>query len=415
MSLKTPIIAAAVMVLTMPAIAADKKIPAPLALEGPAYANPWKRYGDWPKTDWKDFNTLVVTRSPAPPKPGAMRKIDGPIQGDPEKGMKLAFDRKRGGSCVACHVFGPKTPEMPGEVGPDLSEIGNAGRSDEYLFNQIFDARVVNPDTVMPPWGAHGVYTDEEIKDMVAFLKTLKTPATFKNALDNPASRPAPVEDRDNFDPFVNTAMNAVDEAQALWTKAGPTGKACASCHTDPRKYASWAATMPKWEPRMKKVLGIEEFVARHSLATTGIAMPMQSPENSAFAIYLRYLANGQPMAVDTKSKQAKAAIEKGKRLMLRKIGQLNFACVDCHSPDKGGNKWIRGQWLGEPRGQLDHFPTWRTSKNEIWDIRKRFQWCGAAIRANELPPDAPEYGYLEIALAAMNNGLKLSVPGIRH
>jgi L-cysteine S-thiosulfotransferase len=36
-------------------------------------------------------------------------------------------------------------------------------------------------------------------------------------------------------------------------------------------------------------------------------------------------------------------------------------------------------------------------------------------IRADELPPDAKEYGDLELYLAAQNEGQKLSVPGIRH
>jgi sulfur-oxidizing protein SoxA len=39
----------------------------------------------------------------------------------------------------------------------------------------------------------------------------------------------------------------------------------------------------------------------------------------------------------------------------------------------------------------------------------------GVAIRANELPPDAPEYGDLELALTVINQGLKVNAPGIRH
>jgi len=62
-----------------------------------------------------------------------------------------------------------------------------------------------------------------------------------------------------------------------------------------------------------------------------------------------------------------------------------------------------------------DHFPTYRTSRGEIWDINKRFQWCNVSVRANELPPYAPEYGDLEIYLATLNNGRILSVPGLRH
>jgi sulfur-oxidizing protein SoxA len=126
-------------------------------------------------------------------------------------------------------------------------------------------------------------------------------------------------------------------------------------------------------------------------------------------------MANGTAFNVDTKSKEAKAAIERGTKLFERKVGQLNFACNDCHSADKGANKWIRGQYLGELKGQVDHFPLWRTSRGEIWDIRKRLQWCNVAVRANELPPEASEYGDIELALTAMSNGMKLSAPGIRH
>ena len=216
---------------------------------------------------------------------------------------------------------------------------------------------------------------------------------------------------------MINPAMWAVEErAPALWATPGPAGASCASCHANPGSaFKSWAATMPKWEPRLTKVLGVEEFVTRHAKATTGHDWLMQSQENTALATYLRYLANGAPIAVNTVSAPARAAYERGKELSTRKIGALNFSCADCHSAEKGAQRWIRGQWLGELRGQLDHFPTWRTSQQSIWDIRKRFQWCQVAIWADDLPPDAEEYGDLELYLAAQNAGLKLSVPGIRH
>jgi sulfur-oxidizing protein SoxA len=36
-------------------------------------------------------------------------------------------------------------------------------------------------------------------------------------------------------------------------------------------------------------------------------------------------------------------------------------------------------------------------------------------VRANELPPDAVEYGELELYLRKMNEGQKLAAPNIRH
>lgn len=406
-------IAAGVFGLTADAQAQATGKQAPLELKGEASVQPWKRYPGWPARDESKWSTLAKVSSP--PAPKEARKLAGPIAGDAEKGAKLVADRNRGGSCLACHVMGQAgNADQPGNVGPDLSEIGNAGLSDELLFNFIYDARVYNADTVMPPWGSHGVFTDAEINDMVAFLKTLKKPAVFKVEVDNPERRGTPVEKRDNLDALENPGMWALDRAAVLWKTRGPTGFACGTCHNDPKTaFKAWAASMPKWEPRLNKVLGIEEFVTRHAKATTGASYLMETEQNRDLSIYLHNLANGAPINVDTSSPEAKAAIERGVELANRKIGELNFACTDCHG--KVANHWIRGQWLGAPKAQYDHFPTWRTSLQTVWDIRQRFQWCQVNIRADELPPDAKEYGDLELYLASLNNGLKLSVPGIRH
>ncbi|HEY2872549.1 MAG TPA: sulfur oxidation c-type cytochrome SoxA [Reyranella sp.] len=399
------LLALAVVMLSAPALLAPARAQAPLSLEGSAAPSPWQRYRDWNKTHWDTYNTLA---NPNVTPPHGAEIVIKDVTGDPEKGQKLAFDRSRGGGCLACHVMGPKTLETPGNVGPDLSEIGKAGRTDQWLFNYVYDARVFNPKSVMPPWGKHGFYNEAEIKDIVAFLKTLKMPARFADPLDDPAQRPRPVEDRDALDPFVNPAADHIDTGAALFKQA------CASCHATPQvTFKRWAVEMPKWEPRLKKVLGVEEFITRHAEVTAGKDWLMQSKENTDLSVYLHSLANGEAIKVDLSAPEAQAAYERGVKLADLKVGQFNFSCTDCHG--QAANKWMRGQWLGEPRGQFDHFPLWRTSRNQIWDIRKRFEWCNVQVRANELPPDAVEYGDLELYLRKMNEGQKLMAPNIRH
>jgi len=387
----------------------------PMALEGAASARPWKRYAGWPAGDNAKFSNAAAVRSP--PKPVQPRRVANPVAGDAVKGAELTVAGRGAANCLACHVVGDRGTNLPGNVGPDLSDVAKRGHSDEYLFNYLYDARVYNPDTVMPPWGTHGVLPEEDIRHIVAYLKTLKAPATFKNPLDDPARRPVPKEDRDNLDPMVNPGMWVIDKAKELWNAKGPNGAACASCHHTPEpevRFQSWAASMPRWDKRLEKVLGVEEFVHRHAQATTGRSWLMGGDDNTTMATYLRNLANGAAIAVDLSSGPAKAAFERGKEIMERKIGRLNFSCTDCHSAAKSANRWVRGQWLTEAKGYTVHFPTWRTSRGQMWDIRKRFQWCNVAIGANELPPDANEYGDLELYLTSLSNGLKLSVPGIR-
>ena len=115
----------------------------PLAIDGDAAARPWKRYKGWPARDESKFNTLANLASP--PAPTAPRKLTGRSRATRRRAQKLVADRNRGGSCLACHVMGPAGgADLPGNVGPDLSEIGNAGRDDEWLFNYVYDARVYN-------------------------------------------------------------------------------------------------------------------------------------------------------------------------------------------------------------------------------------------------------------------------------
>src|SRR5690242_7283965 len=189
---------------------AQAKGPPPLA-PGDAAPTPYKRYTGWTKRDTSAFSTLANPKA-SPPPPTEPKKLAGPVTGDAENGKKLVADRTHGGSCLACHIMGPAgNADLPGNVGPDLSEIGNAGRDDEWLWNYVNDARVYNPATVMPPWGSHHVFNEKEINDIVAFLKTLKSPAAFKSELDDPAKRHTPVETRDNLDATTNPAMWALD------------------------------------------------------------------------------------------------------------------------------------------------------------------------------------------------------------
>ena len=390
---------------------------APLELKKPASVRPWQRYkvdsqgSTWPQTEWREFSNLAHANLSPPmhPPPG----FTLPVVGDAERGRALAYDRSRGGSCVVCHVMGKTTPAQPGNVGPDLSTIG-ATRDDQFLFNYVYDPRIYNSTSIMPPWGAYQVYRLDEVRDIVAFLKTLKEPYAIADKNENPNTRPAPVENRDNLDPTENPAVFGLDLGKEVFKRTGASGKSCASCHAAPETaLQTWAARMPTYEPRLQRVLGVEEFITRHARATTGDDLLMQGNENIGMSIYLHNLANGSPINPDLSSSGARAALKTGQALMKRKIGQLNMACVDCHMVH--AKKWVRGQYLVESKGTVAHFPTWRTSRGDIWDVRKRFQWCNVSVRAGELPPDAREYGDLELALAALNKGEKINSPGIRH
>ena len=97
------------------------------------------------------------------------QKLEGPLEGDSERGKTLAFARNKG-NCLACHVL--KGGTQPGNRGPDLSGYGTWNRSDSETYTLVYDMRSRTPDTVMPPFGTNEVLSPREIRDVVAFLQS---------------------------------------------------------------------------------------------------------------------------------------------------------------------------------------------------------------------------------------------------
>jgi L-cysteine S-thiosulfotransferase len=86
-----------------------------------------------------------------------------------EQGKAIAFNKKKG-NCLACHAI--KGGKLPGNIGPPLVEI-NARYDKSALKAQISDARSVNPNTMMPPFGPHEILSAGEIDKVVEFISTL--------------------------------------------------------------------------------------------------------------------------------------------------------------------------------------------------------------------------------------------------
>ncbi|MEZ5659257.1 MAG: sulfur oxidation c-type cytochrome SoxX [Burkholderiaceae bacterium] len=109
---------------------------------------------------------------------------DGKYLGDWKNGMKLAskgrglqFSDKPGsqvfGNCYACHQL--DTAEISfGNMGPSLNNYGKLrGTSEEimkYTWARIWNSHAFNACNAMPRFGAAGLLTETEIKDVMALL-----------------------------------------------------------------------------------------------------------------------------------------------------------------------------------------------------------------------------------------------------
>ena len=86
------------------------------------------------------------------------------------EGKALATDRNAG-NCFSCHMA--SGAEMAGNGGPPLMQMSLRYPDRDALKAQIADPRVRNPNTVMPPYGAHGILTDRELELVVDYIHSL--------------------------------------------------------------------------------------------------------------------------------------------------------------------------------------------------------------------------------------------------
>jgi L-cysteine S-thiosulfotransferase len=376
------------------------------------------RYKGWTTEDFSRYRTYAYDNA-QPPIPISKAAMPSML-GDPQKGRRLFLDRSLG-PCTGCHLIQGADVWPAGNVGPDLSRFGDRNAPDEYVFNLIYDSRGFFPESAMPPWGSAGVLKPEDIVHLVAFLKTQKSPAPAEKDVErDPNTRSKPQGFGDNLDPTNNPAVLRAERAEALWAKKGTTAKACADCHTGgPLKAMQGvAARYPQYVAGYRRVMSIEDLLAVHAPERSGYPLPVESPDNLDLTVLIKMASNGLPVRIDLSRPENAAALERGKATFFKKVGQRNHACADCHTVGngRGAEKFLGGRLLGNVEtGLTRHFPTWRTSQTDVWDIRKRMQWCMTPLGMNMLAADAVEYSELELYLASFDRGKPMSVPGIRH
>jgi len=87
-------------------------------------------------------------------------------------GARLAHEVTKG-NCLACHAMPSDANAVTSAtIGPPLVAMRARFPDRETLRRQVWDAGLINPDTVMPPFGKHQILTTEEIELIVDYLYT---------------------------------------------------------------------------------------------------------------------------------------------------------------------------------------------------------------------------------------------------
>ncbi len=108
---------------------------------------------------------------------------DGVFLGDWQRGAEVAGNgrglqssddptKPNGGNCYACHQLAPDKVAY-GTLGPSLTGYGARGQSEpmlRYTWTKLWDTHAYNLCSHMPRFGAQGILSEQQLRDVMAYL-----------------------------------------------------------------------------------------------------------------------------------------------------------------------------------------------------------------------------------------------------
>ena len=356
------------------------------------------------------------------------------------EGLRIMADRNTG-NCVSCHEIpawrdstqSANRLTLQGNFAPSLQGVG-ARYIKQQLRQWIVDARVIHPNTLMPPYGtterlhlparSQNLLTQKQIDAVVDTLTTFTqvTVATKDNSTTQAltASGLAQLQSANAMNPIGLW----IDEGKRKWEKD------CTSCHAL-EKVVKAVPDFPKLDAS-RKLINLEDQISicrqrveattnanANSIATTTASTQSFTNDDNP-TLELSTLLNdaARQLAINiappTNPLHAiiwKKNLADGERLFKTRLGHMNLSCQQCHDGKVGASMRAQKITAGHPTG----FPAYRISWQGLGSIERRIRACYSGVQAQVPAPQDMRLRQLELYLKTRAQGLQLEGPSIRQ
>ena len=213
-------------------------------------------------------------------------------------------------------------------------------------------------------------------------------------------------------DDTANPGMLWVLDGEALWKrKAGAAGKACADCHNEASaSMKGVAARYPAFDKALGRPVNLDQRInlcrARHQQATP---LAYESRDLLALSAFVAQQSRGVPITAGT-DPQLEPFVAKGRDLFLRRQGQLNLGCANCHNDN--WDKHLAGSAVTQalPTG----YPLYRLEWQSLGSLQRRLRNCMTGMRTQLYDYGAPELVELELYLMTRARDMPIETPAVR-
>ena len=356
------------------------------------------------------------------------------------EGLRIMADRNTG-NCVSCHEIpawrdstqSANRLTLQGNFAPSLQGVG-ARYSKQQLRQWIVDARVIHPNTLMPPYGtterlhlparSQNLLTQKQIDAVVDTLTTFTqvTVATKDNSTTQAltASGLAQLQSANAMNPIGLW----IDEGKRKWEKD------CTSCHAL-EKVVKAVPDFPKLDAS-RKLINLEDQISicrqrveattnanANSIATTTASTQSFTNDDNPtleLSTFLNDAARQLAINITPPANPLHAIIWKknladGERLFKTRLGHMNLSCQQCHDGKVGASMRAQKITAGHPTG----FPAYRISWQGLGSIERRIRACYSGVQAQVPAPQDMRLRQLELYLKTRAQGLQLEGPSIRQ
>lgn len=214
-------------------------------------------------------------------------------------------------------------------------------------------------------------------------------------------------------DDFANPGSLWVDRGEKLWRAvAGVDGKSCADCHGDARESMKGVAVRyPRIDTGTGKLVSLETRILQSRVERQkSPAFARESGDLLALNAYITHQSRGIPIEANIEG-AARKHFDAGEAFFLRRRGQLNLSCANCHDANWGRTLFAERISQGHPNA----YPVYRLEWQTLGSLERRLRACLSGVRAEILPYGSTEYTDLSLYLAWRAKGLPVEAPGVRR
>jgi sulfur-oxidizing protein SoxA len=212
-------------------------------------------------------------------------------------------------------------------------------------------------------------------------------------------------------DDTANPGMLWVLDGEALWkSKAGATAKSCADCHGEASSMRGVAARYPAFDAKLGHPLNLEQRINLcRSQQQQATPLAYESRDLLALTAFVGQQSHGLPIGAGA-DPALEPFVAKGRELFMRRQGQLNLSCANCH--DDNWDKRLAGSAITQahPTG----YPLYRLEWQSLGSLQRRLRACISGIRAQPYDYGTPELVELELYLMSRARGMPVETPAVR-